>query len=506
MYQGKYEKKEPSQRTAPAASRADAPQTRQAAPRPAASEVPEKTPRQSARRPAPMRRAKKGTVVFYTVYLSCILLFFIALACVMTPLREWLTTYEASQPGYKRDQVFTELFADANWARVYTLAGLEGNAFENQDTFCAYMDKLVGDQELTCLETSAGLSGDKKYIVRLGEKKLASFTLTGGADSQTEIPQWVLGSVEVLFAGTESVTVEKLPSQTVYINGVALDDSYTIRTVSTLAENYLPAGVHGFQLEQQQVTGLLTEPVVSVRDSAGNEIPVTRNEATGVYTQEFSAAEASAEEKELALNATKTYALYMIGKATLGDVQKLFNTNSQFYETIRRSEVGWAQTGSSYEFTDPVYSDYYRYSDTLFSIRLDAALNQTRFDGSVKSNTLNNTLFFEKNEQGKWMVMEATNIGVQETQEQVRLTFLNADTVLSSLWVQADATSVTLPAVTAPEGQVFKGWVRQDDDGNGRITLTVVFEPTDSNVVCLPAGNTLEPMTLHALFEEADAE
>ena len=302
------------------------------------------------------------------------------------------------------------------------------------------------------------------------------------------------------------MTVEKLPGQTVYINGVALDDSYTIRKVSTVAENYLPEGTHGFRLEQQQVTGLLTAPEVSVRDAAGYEIPVAFNEETGVYAPDVSVFEATDEEKALTLNATQTYAKYMIGKTTLGEVQKLFDTDSQFYETIRRSEVGWVQSGASYEFTEPVYSDYYRYSDTLFSIKLDITLNQTRFDGSVKSYTLNNTMFFEKNDQGKWLVMEATNVDVQEKIEQVRLTFLNEDTALASLLVESDAGSITLPSVTAPAGQVFKGWVRRETDGSGKTTLTVVFEPTDSNVVYLPAENFLEPMTLYPLFEEAGAE
>lgn len=501
MYQGKYAKNNTQKRGTPATQKPEVP---------ASTVTVDETPapvRQAPRRRTAEERAaekaKKNTKVFYTVYFASIAVFFIAILCVMSPLRDWLIKYEASQPNHKRDEIFNELFADPDWEKIYTLAGVQDNAFENSKTYAEHMTALTGDTELTCLETSAGLSGDKKFIIKLGDEKIASFTLTGGAENETDISAWELGTVEVFFSGAEIVTVEKLPGYTVYINGVALDDSYTVRTVSTAAENYLPDGVHGFRLEQQQVTGLLTAPKVTVKDESGNEVAVKLNGETGIYTLDIPQNTASTEEKELALNATQAYAKYMIGKVNLSEVQKHFSTSSQFYKTISRSEVGWVQSGASYDFTEAVYSNYYRYSDTLFSINIDMTLNQTRFDGSVKEYNLNNTMFFQKGSNGKWLVMEATNVDVQQRTEQVRLTFVNGDQVLQSAFVDADTASVKLPTVTAPEGKVFAGWVTESKDTNGATTLTMVFEATDSTEIFLPGGTTLEPMTLIAHFEEA---
>ncbi len=496
MYQGKFAK-DNNRQSKPAAPKAEA------APAKTVKETPAPVRRSDdRRRRAQQRKRRNGTILFYTVYAAFILAFFIALACVMDPLKDWLIEYEASQPNHKRDQVYAELFENPDWKEIYTLAGLESNTFENADTFAAYMNAKVGTQELTCLETSAGLSGDKKFIIRLGSEKIASFTLTTSAQiPENEIQSWELGTVEVFYTANKSVTVEKFPGCTVYINGVALDESYTVRTVATVAEEYLPEGIHGFRLEQQQVTGLLADPTVTVKDAAGTEVPVTRNPETGVYEVTVTADAASTEEKELALNATKAYAEYMIGKSTLGNVQKHFDKNSQFYKTISRSEVGWVQSGASYAFTEAVYTDYYRYSDTLFSINVDMTLNQTRFDGSVKQYPLNNTMFFRKDANGKWLVMEATNVAVQQQTEQVKLTFINGETVLSSSFVDAASNSLTLPTVTAPEGKVFKGWVTESVDDSGKTTLTMVFEAGESTVY-LPDGYELEPMTLIAHFEE----
>ena len=254
------------------------------------------------------------------------------------------------------------------------------------------------------------------------------------------------------------------------------------------------------------MTGLLVAPEVTVEDADGNAVEVTCDSETGIYSQNYaSSMEATTAEKELALNATQVYAKYMIGKATLGEVQKCFSTSSQFYKTISKSEIGWMQSFQSYTFTDAVYSDYYRYSDSLFSIKVDMILQLTRHDGSIKEHELNNTMFFEQNAQGKWIVKEATNISVQEQVSQVRLTFIDEDQIVSSELMDADVNSVTLPTVTAPEGKILKGWVKQEIDDNGKTTLTVVFEPTEDGKVYLPSNTTLEPMTLYALYEEAAA-
>ena len=124
------------------------------------TEPPKRNPRRKS------AKRTRGTIIFYSVYAACVIIFLVALLCVMNPLRDWLVKYEASQPNYKRDEVFAELFADPDWEKIYELANVEDTEFENSKTFAACMDKLVGDKELTCLETSAGLSGDKKYIVK----------------------------------------------------------------------------------------------------------------------------------------------------------------------------------------------------------------------------------------------------------------------------------------------------------------------------------------------------
>ena len=462
-----------------------------------AGSTPKRRPRKKS-----AARVRRGTMMFYTIYAASILLFLIAMIFVMNPLRDWLINYEASQPSHKKNEVFQQLFVNKNWEEVYTLANVEGSNFDNKSTYAAYMNKLVGNQELTCLETSAGLSGDKKFVVKLGDQKIASFTLTGGSKSETEIPNWELGKVELFLTGNHSVTVEKYPDQTAYINGIALDDSYTIRNVSTVAEDYLPEGIHGYRIVQQQVTGLLAIPEVTIKNADGTAVVVGMDTATGIYRQNYPQQVASTEEKAAALSAAQAYGKYMIKNISRTELGKYFDTSSKIYDSIIRSEVNWMQSYRTFDFSDASYSHYYRYSDTLFSIRVDVTLNVYRSNGTVKEYDLSNTVFLTKKANG-WIATDMTNLDVQNTREEVRLVFVDGDTVLSDTMIAANSKSLTLPSVAAPEGKVLKAWATKVTDENGNITMTPVYTPNDKNEIYLPSGTVLTPTTLYALYDEA---
>ena len=238
----------PVRKEAPAAetpARKPAPKKRPAAPAEAPA-APVQKQKKTAPAPAPGAPAKKqkkgprlGSVIFYTLYFMFILLFVLATYIGLKWVHGWLSDYEAAQPTYKAEQVFQQLFTDPDWGALYTSAGAKDSAYEGKEEYVAYMEEKVGGTKLTYMETSAGLSGNKKFIVRLGDEKVASFTLVDNnkvssslslenLESLTDIPDWQLGSVEVFFQREGSYRIEKMDSHTVYFNDFALDDSFTL--------------------------------------------------------------------------------------------------------------------------------------------------------------------------------------------------------------------------------------------------------------------------------------
>ena len=439
----------------------------------------------------PRRGPRLSGVIFYTIFFLCIFLFYTATYFGLRELRDWLNRYEMAQPTTKSQEIFETLFYDA--------------AYVNKDDFVSFMENRVGETNLTYAETSTGLSNDKKYIVRLGNEKIATYTLVNHnqSASQTEIADWQLGSLEFFVQYNESYFIKKLDGHTAYVNDSPLDDSFTIRISTTNAEGYLPEGVNGIRVCTQQITGLAGKPNVQIVDEAGNEMKVVYDESTHTFTEQSEVNSISDTERDLAIDAVKTYALYMINRAGEGDIAEYFLRGSDAYNTITDTERGFVQDAARREFVNESVSNYCRYTDTLFSVWVSITLNQYRSSGTVKESIIEQSLFFEKQSNGKWMCYIMTAVDVSKPVERVRLTFMNDDVVLDSNFHDNSINTLTCPTVSAPEGKVFSGWMIEETDEAGQPIMNVVFQPDENGVVAIPAGVTLEPMILYPYFEEA---
>lgn len=449
---------------------------------------------------APRARGPRlSGVIFYLLFFLYILIFYIAAYCGLRILRDWLVDFEAAQPTVKCQQVFDDLFAARDWDALYDAAGIRD---ENRDTFTTYMVSTVGEKELTYMETSAGLSGDRKYNVRMDGEKIASFTLTDkNKASDTELPDWQLSAVEFFFTREEGYLVQKPAGSAAYVNGTALDDSHTVRIRTTKADGYLPEGTAGPRTHTQQVTGLIAKPVVTVLDETGAELTVTYDEESRTFSAQTEAPAIGAEERETALNAVKTYALYMNEKAGASEVAQYFDDSSDTYKAIINTDRSSVQDAQSREFVNESVTGYCRYSDDLFSVRVSITLNLYRTSGTVKENDIAQSLFFQK-QNGKWKCIQMTAVDVSQPVETVRLTFMDGNAEISSDFYETDLARLTCPAVTVPEGKVFSGWMVQEQDESGQTVMRLVFQPDQAGLVTLPADTPLEPMTLYPLFED----
>ena len=98
-----------------------------------------------------------------------------------------------------------------------------------------------------------------------------------------------------------------------------------------------------------------------------------------------------------------------------------------------------------------------------------------------------------------------TNADISEPVGEVRLTFKNGTEVLESRFVDNNSKELQTPLVSAPEGQVFVGWMAEIPNEAGEMEWSQIFTPEEDGHVEIPFGTTLEPMTLYAYFEAAGA-
>ena len=474
---------------------------------------------------APAKKQKKGprvgSVIFYTIYFLFILAFFGATYLGLNWLHGWLSDFEAAQPTLKAEQVFREVFTDPDWGALYESAGAKDSLYEGKEEYVHYMEEKVGDSKLTYAETSAGLDKTKKkFIVKLGDEKVATFTLTdrnnvGNMDlsnltdlenikDMADIPDWQLGAVEVFFERVGTYYIVKMGDHTASINGVELDDSFTIQKATTVAEKYLPEGINGFITCIQQVDGLMEVPDVVITDGSGNPVEVTYDEAARTFTAKTESNTMSEDQSKVALEAAKIYSLWMIDEEhDRGAVAKYFDASSDAYTRIVKSTELWMQNHNGYRFENDAVTDYARYSDDIFSVRVKTDLIVTRTDGTEKVYAFNQSMFFKKNDAGKWLCFESTNVDVSEPVGKVRLSFKQGDVLLTTDFYETDAKEVITPKLPVPEGQVFSGWVTISTGEDGTTVYNLEFQPGEDGTVKLPEGNTLRPMTLYALFQDA---
>ena len=485
---------------------------------------PQKRPQPPVQQPvqeAPKKRGPRvGGVIFYTLYFILILVFFGAVFLGLNWLKGWLQDYEYAQPTVKAEQVFQDVFTNPDWAALYDSAGAEDSLYEGKEQYVAYMEAKCGSTPLTYMETSAGLSGDKKFLVYLNDEKVASFTLVDknkvekvnlqdinmeNLENIADIPDWQLGAVEVFFERKGDYLIEMLDGYTCTVNGVALDEKATIQMATTRAKDYLPEGTTGFSTITQQVTGLMEKPEVVVTDRSGNPVEVTYDEATRKFTARSESNTMPDDVTQIALDAAHVYCKWMIEAVTdRGEVAKYFDNTSDAYSTIVKTRELWMQKYTGYEFVNESVTNYAKYSDDIFSVTVKTDLNVTRTDGTVKTYNFNQSMFFRKGDSGKWLCFVSTNVDVSQPVGLVRLTFMNGENEVFSDLFETDTKEVITPVISVPEGQIFTGWVTVSENEKGETVYNLEFQPdATTGIVKMPEGSSLRPMTLYALFEDA---
>ena len=540
MYQGKFDKKRKSatvstselvaQRNSSTPSRQSAPtesMPKRSAPAkeaPAAKQVKKQPVRQEAPREVSERKGPRlGGVIFYTLYFLFIFLFFVSVFFGLQRLQNFLVEYEGAQPTTKSAEVFQQLFDNPDWGALYEAAGIADTEYEGKDAFVTYMENLVGDQELTYQLTSTGMSEDVKYFVKLGDKRLAYFTLTGGekntnfnfyklfeylamGGTSSDIAEWHLGEVGLFYERANGYRIQTVDGHVPQINGIALTDDHVIQMSAMKDDDsgVLPTGYSSSKTSIYEISGLIAEPVITVVDNKGNQMEVVYDETAKMYVEQFETIAISEADKQTALEALKVYAKYGVKAASSAEVSKYYDTTGSAYKGIIQTVLSWTKDNNGISFDKDTVSNYCKYGDSMFSVYATTEMTIKLTDGGTQVKNINATLLFE-NKGGSWKVTKMTNADIAETVGKVRLTFMNGDTVLSKDFYDMESTKLSTPMLSVPAGKVFSGWYRETIQDNGSRVQTLVFVPDENGEVSIPSGNTLTPMTLYPLFEDASA-
>ena len=156
-----------------------------------------------------------------------------------------------------------------------------------------------------------------------------------------------------------------------------------------------------------------------------------------------------------------------------------------------------------HEFLNEEILGYTKNSETMFSVRASMVMHIKNKDNTEKDFNVTQSMYFQyKND--KWVCTEMTNADITAPVGEVRLSFYdNNGNLLSSDFYSTEATSVTAPVVSTPEGKVFSGWATVEVNEAGQKTWNVIFQPDETGNIPLSTGFNLPPMKLYPLFTSA---
>lgn len=451
--------------------------------------------------------SKSVTVLFYLCYFLLITAFGVGVLYQYTWLNRQLITFEAAaQPDVKCEEVFQQHFANPDWAALYDASGHSDTAFEGKDAFVTSMTDWVGSDTLS-YEKDTFLEDLRVYRILLRGEPIGSFTLANQAKSHSLIPDWELDSVFIQPNRDHRITVVLLDGHTAYVNGQPLDDSYTVEIRSTIAEDYLPAGTRGVRMLRQEVTGLMLPPEVTVQDADGTEYPLNYSEETSTYTEILPQAEPIPDTlAHRAIAAGEAYCSFLANRGT-GLLSSYFAPGSQAYREITKLPR-WAEDQPLLVFFDQKLSEYTRYTEDLFSVRVSMTVEmKSRYDPDptdgvvyyllkTEEQTMDRIFFFENRKDG-WMVTGMSNEDITQPTSRVRLTFRYGDAILSSAFYDSNGSEIYAPLIATQSGQVLTGWTGEDG---------TTYACDAAGKLDIPADTVLKPMTLSPVFVQPNSE
>lgn len=323
-------------------------------------------------------------------------------------LKDVLVEYEDSQYKYVAEDFFNSNFADGNSETLAKLFTSQVSEYETEETIAAYLSAIISGKGFTLQHSSSGLSDEEKYVVSVDNLRFAEFYISKSGE-KTEHGFDIYSVSKVLLNDNllNSYSIEIPIGYTVNINGRSADAKYAlVDKVETESQNFMPEGVEGIVYTTYTFPNMCTAPTFTVLDGNGTETTVTLND-NGIYHADVVYnTELAAEYSEYVIAATKAYACYMQKDASFSKVQGYIDPASEFYSYVRGTPTWPVITHNSYAFEDETVTEFYAYSDDVFScrIKLTHVLKYSGLDDYRDS--IDITWYF-RNVNGKYLIYDS---------------------------------------------------------------------------------------------------
>ncbi len=383
-----------------------------------------------------MKRKNTAFWISYSVFVALLVTVAVVGAGV---LLSWLDAFEQSQSIHSAEAIFDKYFMTEKWEEVLKLSDYEKGPLESDGEAAAALATLKEGKEMSIYSAGEEDGAYKYNVVLVDPADLTASTESGGEikDATAEmgvngIPSTKIATITVTkqktegkwgFYGYEFSNLEIFLKKSeraevcipafysLYVGETAIASDQVVELTPHAWNEHLPDGVNGIEFATYRFEGLLNVPEFSVKDTNGNDVPLVKNEESGVW--EAGIVYESDVDQALAarlLKGLKEYAIYMQDDGSIGRVSPYFDTKSDFYKSTASNPSSFVWDHNGYEFKDEVVENFYYFDENTLCchIAFDQVLKMTGKENYVDE--LSMTVFARK-VGANWRIFECVNTG-----------------------------------------------------------------------------------------------
>ena len=326
-----------------------------------------------------------GIPLFYVIYLTVTIAVILAVLIALEIVKSRLAEYEAAQPKYVAEEVFTRYFDPIDYIALLADADYEAGevTFEEIEN---YLNDEIEGEPLTYSMGSSNIPDEIKYTVKAGSKQLGAIMLkNSGQKTEHGFETYEFSSIE-LYLNMEAyleelsrivVTLDVPAACSVTVDGEPLtEESITDTYTRTDVMKYYPPDVPEIEYAVYTLTTLHELPKdVVVIDPEGIPAEVRVDEQTHTYTCDLVYNEAlEAEYADFVISALEGYAAYVQNSKNVGlnNIKSYFDTDSDAYsDVVEAGGSRWmVRAWSGIDFEDVYVGEFYAHTPEIFSCHI----------------------------------------------------------------------------------------------------------------------------------------
>ena len=346
-----------------------------------------------------MTNKNKQLPLFYKIYWISLGVFFILSVCILIFLNSFISEYNEGIPETVSEKFFHDTFLNLDTDRIIEMSGISHSEFETTEDLQNFLSNTLS-KDLSYTSISSN-ENEKKYIVKSGEYKCASFSLVSDENGD-----YYPVSLSLHLPKENEYEYKILNTSTLYINGTKADNKYVTATEKHQSYDFLPDNTKKPEWNIYTISNLTKVPEAKVIDRNGKETDFILND--GVYTESIIYDDDEKEIIDRITEGAKKYAICMQDDAPKSSVYPYFEKGTDLYNSIRSVENMFVWEHSGYSIEDEKVSEFFRYDENTVSLRV-AFTHVLKKAGREDYRDITDITYYARNIDGKYMIFARHN-------------------------------------------------------------------------------------------------